>query len=146
MRVEHGRTDDAWGRCCHEARGEGACGDALEAGDLGLDGLDVEVLELALAFRRVLLLAGVRYAAQEIRDEVRELLEFAPAAALGYPAEARHALRHIGLEADALLLAVVADVDASEPLPLDHMAHGVVHLGVELGLVIGLAGLAIDEE
>ena len=35
-----------------------------------------------------------------------------------YAAEARHALRHVGLEPDPLLLAVIADVDAGRGLPL----------------------------
>ena len=79
---------------------------------------------------------------REVLRQLREFLELAPAAALGFAAEARHALRHIGLEADALLLAVVADVDTGLLLLGDHMAHRLLHRGIQLRLVVAFAGLA----
>ncbi len=54
-------------------------------------------------------------------------LEFASATPFRYAAETAHALRHISLEADALLLAVITDVDAGGSLFLHHVAHGFIH-------------------
>jgi hypothetical protein len=51
-------------------------------------------------------------------------------------------LRYIGLEADALLLAVVADVDTGLLLLGDQMVHRLFHRGVQLRLVVAFAGLA----
>ena len=64
----------------------------------------------------------------EIGDQRGELLEIAAAAALGFAGETGHAARHVGLEADALLLAVVADVDAGFGLLCDDVAHRAIHL------------------
>ena len=113
--VEHGRGDDAGRGRGHEPLGERAelAAMRLKPRDLVGDRLDVEVVELALRLRRVLLaLVVLREAAHQIGEQLRELLELAAAPALGDAAEAGHALRHVGLEADPLLLAVVADVDA----------------------------------
>ncbi len=98
----------------HERFGERLAlgGDALIARDLVLDRGGVVIVQLALRLRRVLLPAHIGKAAREVADEVGKFLELASAAALRHAAEARHARRHVGLEADALLLAVVADVDA----------------------------------
>ena len=148
VRVHHGGGDDARRRRRHERLGERAAAlrHGLEAGDLVLQRGDVEVLELALALRRVLLLADVREAVLQVVHELGKLLELAAAPALGYAAEAGHARGHVGLEADPLLLAVVADVDAGRLLLVHHVAHGPVHLGLEHGLVVGLAGLALDQQ
>ena len=68
-----------------------------------------------------------------IADQFGKLLEIAGRRRrFDIAAKAGHALRHIGLEADALLLAVVADVDAGLLLLLDHVAHRPVHLGRHL--------------
>ena len=120
--------------------------DRLEARDLAFDRLDVEVFQLGLALRRVLLLADMREAPHQARHQLGKFLELAPAPALRHAAEAGHALRHVGLEADALLLAVVADVDAGVRLLLHHVAHGAVHLVGELGRVHGLARFALDQQ
>ena len=122
------------------------CATALKRAISVLQRGDVEVLELALALRRVLLLADVREAVLQVLHELGELLELATATALGDAAEARHARRHVGLEADPLLLAVVADVDAGRLLLVHHVAHGLVHLGLEHGFVVGLAGLTFDQQ
>ncbi len=106
----------------------------LDARDLALDRLDVEILDLALRLRCVLLLGDMRKAAGEVLHQFRELLEVHAATALRYAGEAGHALRHVGLEADPLLLAVIADIDAGRRLLVDDMAHGLVHLGRHLRL------------
>ncbi len=62
------------------------------------------------------------------------------------PAEAGHALRHVGLEPDPLLLAVIADIDAGFFLLGDDVADGLFHLGVELRLVVAFAGLAAHQK
>ena len=142
--VEHGRGDDARRRRGHERLGERLvfAGDALEPGNLAPDRRGIVIVQFALRLRRVLLPAAARKTMREVLRQLREFLELAPAAALGFAAEARHALRHIGLEADALLLAVVADVDAGLLLLGDHMAHRLLHRGVQLRLVVAFAGLA----
>ena len=92
---------------------------ALKRRDLVLDVLGVEVAHLADGLRRVGDLAALGEAAQEHVDQLRHLLEVLADLALGFAAEARHALGDVGLEADALLLAVVADVDAGRDLRVD---------------------------
>ena len=79
-------------------------------------------------------------------DQLRHLLEVLADLALGFAAEARHARGDVGLEADALLLAVVADVDAGRDLRVDDLAHRAVHLGGHGGRVDRLAGLAADQQ
>ena len=79
-------------------------------------------MQLALRLRRVLLPAHIGKAAREVLHEFGEFLEFPPAPPLRFAAEARHALRHISLEADALLLAVIAAVDARLFLLCNNMA------------------------
>ena len=73
------------------------------------------------------------------RHQLGKFLEFAPAPALRHAAKAAHALRHVGLEADALLLAVIADVDAGGRLLVDHVAHRLVHFGGHFGGIEFLA-------
>ena len=118
----------------------------LKARDLALDRRGVVIVQFALRFRRVLLPADVRKAAREILHQLGELLELAAAAALRFAGKARHALRHVGLKADPLLLAVVADVDAGFFLLGDHMADRLVHFGVELRRVVAFAGFAPDQK
>ncbi len=62
--------------------------DLLEARDLALQRLDVEIFDLGLRLRRVLLLGDVREAHLELLDQLGEFLEFAAAAALGNAAKA----------------------------------------------------------
>ena len=64
--------------------------------------------------------------------QLGEFLELAAAPALRFTAEAGHALRHVGLEADPLLLAVIADIDARLFLLGDDVADCLFHFGVEL--------------
>src|SRR5262249_3580988 len=66
--------------------------------------------------------------------------------ARGLPAEARHARWDVGLEADPLLLTVVADVDPRRQLRLDHALDGAVHLRGHGGGSNGFARLAADQE
>ena len=129
--VHHGGGDDAGRRRGGERLGEGrACrrGARLEAGDLRLDVLGVEIAHLGDRLRGVGDLGSPGEAAQEHLDQLRHLLEVLADLALGFAAEARHARGDVGLEADPLLLAVVADVDAGRQLGLDRAAHGLVHL------------------
>ena len=94
--VHHGGGDDAGRRRRHERLGErraGRRGAALEAGDLLLDVLGVEIAHLADRLRRVGDLGALGEAAQEHLDQLRHLLEVLADLALGFAAEARHALR-----------------------------------------------------
>ena len=126
---------------------KGAAGGAgLEAGDLLLDVLGVEIAHLGDRLRRIRDLGALGEAAQEHLDQLGHLLEVLADLALGFPAEARHALGDVGLEADPLLLAVVADVDAGGHLGGNRAAHGAVHLGGQAGRIDGLAGFAADEQ
>ena len=119
----------------------------LIARDLVLDRRGVVIVQFGLRLRCVLLPADVGKAARRGScTQLGEFLELAPAPTLRFAAEARHALRHVGLKADALLLAVVADVDAGFLLLGDHVAHRLVHFGVEQRLVIAFACLAPDQK
>ena len=146
--VEHGRGDDARRGRGHEGFREWLAflGDAHKARDLAVDCRGVVIAQLALCLRRVLLPAHVGKAARQILHQLREFLELASAAALGFAAEARHALRYVGLEADALLLAVVADVDAGVFLLGDPVTHCLFHLRLEQRLVVAFARLALDKK
>ena len=96
--------------------------------------------------RAVLALRRIGKAPHQIADKVGEFLEFAAAAAFRYPGEARHPLRHIGLKADAALLAVIADVDAGLHLLLHDMADGLVHFVGQQFWVEALALLLRDQK
>ena len=61
-------------------------------------------------------------------------------------AEAAHAAGHVGREAGAGLLAVVADVDADLELPRHHVRDRRVGLARERGRVHRLAPVAADEQ
>ncbi len=61
------------------------------------------------------------------------------------PPKAGHAAGHVGLKTDALLLAVVADIDAGLGLLGDDVAHGTVHFIGELLFAEGLFLLAVNQ-
>ena len=128
------------------ANGVAFAGDALEARDLAFDRRGVVIVQLALRLRRVLLPAHVRKAARQVLHQLGKFLELAPAPALRFAAEARHALRHVGLKADTLLFAVVADVDAGFFLLRDHVTHRLFHLGLQLRLIVAFARLAAHQK
>ena len=145
--IEHGRGDDTRRRRGHELFGERlvVAGDALVAGDLGFDLRGVVIVQFALRLRRVLLLAHRRKAMRQVFDQLGEFLEFAAAPPFRFAAKPGHTPRHVGLEADALLLAVIADIDPGFLLLRDHVAHRLLHRGVELRLVVVFAGLAAHQ-
>ena len=93
---------------------------------------------------RVLLFAHMRKAVAEIAHQIGKLLEFAAAPALGFAGKAGHARRHIGLKANALLLAVVANIDTDVLLFVHHMPDRLFHLRFEPPGVVTLAGFAPD--
>jgi len=67
-------------------------------------------------------------------------------AALRLTAVSRHPRRHVGLERDALLLAVIADVHASILLALHHLGHCAVKFVRHLLRVDRLARFALDQQ
>ncbi len=146
IRVQHGRRNDAGRSRGHEHFGECVAGDRLEARDLGLDVLGVLVVDLGLRLGSILLFAHQRKAPHQRSHQLGKLLELAAASTFRDAGKSGHALRHVRLEADALLLAVVADVDAGLLLLLDHMANRLVHLGRHFGCVKGLAGFAANQQ
>ena len=79
-------------------------------------------------------------------DKGGEILKLDAATAVRHSGVAAHALGHVSLEADALLLAIVADVDAGILLLGDHMGDRGVHFAVHFGLVEGLARFALDQQ
>ena len=110
-------------------------------------GLEILVFDLALRFRRALLaLRRIREAAHQIGEQLGKFLELLAAAALRHAGEAGHTLRHIGLKADAALLAVIADIDAGRNLLLHDMADRLVHLGGHEFGVVGLAFFLRDQK
>ena len=91
-------------------------------------------MQLGLRLGSVLHAAALGETAHQVLDQRGKFLEVASAASLGFARETGHAPGHVGLEADALLLAVIADVDAGLGLLGDHVAHGAIHLIGELAL------------
>src|SRR5205085_6913693 len=82
----------------------------------------------------------------EGRDQIGMLDEILADAALALAAIAAHTRSHVGLECDALLLAVIADVDAGLSLPLHHVGDRAVHLAVYPSPVDCLTRLALDQQ
>ena len=122
-------------------------GDALEACDLVADRFEIAILDVGLRFRRaVLALRRIGKAPHQIADQLGKLLELAAAAALRHAGKARHALRHVGLETDPPLLAVIADVDAGFHLLADDVAHRLVHFVGEHRRVEFFAVLLLDQK
>ncbi len=119
---------------------------ALEPRDLGLERGVAGVMDFGLRLRRILGARRAREAARQARQQLGKFLVVAAAAALRFAGEARHALRDVGLEADALLLAVIADIDAGFLLFRHDVAHRPVQFRVEFGLVDLVAGLARDQQ
>src|SRR5262249_61391129 len=72
--------------------------------------------------------------------------EFAADLAPRLAAKSAHACGHVGLEADALLFAVVADVDACRDLGVDGRAYGPIHLDGKHAGIERLARLAANEQ
>src|SRR5215475_9390982 len=107
---------------------------------------NVEIFQFGLTFRSVLLLADMGEAPHQARDQFRKFLELAPAPALRNASEAAHALRNVSLKADALLLSVIADVDACRELLLHHMANGLIHFRVHFLCVECFTGLLADQQ
>ena len=102
-------------------------------------------MQLGLRFRGVLHAAALGKTLDEIGDQGGELLEVAAASPLRLAGETRHAPRHVGLKTDALLLAIVADIDACLGLLGDDVAHGAIHFIGELLFAEGLFLLAVNE-
>ena len=126
MRIHQRSRYDAGRRRGHELLGEGIRRVFLEARDLVLDRSGVGVFHVCDRLRRVGNLGAVHEAAAERRDQIGVLDEILADAALALAAVAGHARRHVGLERDALLLAIVTDVDAGILLPLHHLGDRAV--------------------
>ena len=88
--------------------------------------------------------AAIRKTARQVFQELRKIIEVLGTRALRFAGESRHALRNVSLEADALLLAVISDVDTGALLFFDHVADGARGLVIELRLVNGFACLALE--
>ena len=96
--------------------------------------------------RRVADAGRVAPAAGQHLREVGEVDQVAGEQAAARAAEAAHAAGHVGREAGARLLAVVADVDADLELPGHHVGDRGVGLARERGRVDRLAPVAADEQ
>ena len=147
--VEHDGGDDARGGRRHEWLGEpvplGARA-AVEHLALGRGLAEVRVRDLGHGLGRVVDAGGARSRAGEARHVVRVLGDVARHAPLALAAEPLHPLGRVGREADAGLLAVVADVDARLELLLHHVADGGLGLPGEGDRVDGLATVEAHEE
>src|SRR5262249_22161311 len=119
---------------------------SLVARDLRIDRGRIAILQLADRLRRVEHLAVVRDARQHPLRELRKLDELLAEPPLRYAAEAVHALRNIGLEADPRLLAVIGAVDADLGFLLEHVRNARIRELIELGLVYPLALLLVDQQ
>src|SRR3989475_1949474 len=147
--VEQGRRDDARGGGGHEALDErlGPRRRGLEQ-QVALPGgfAEVDVLDLGQGLRRVRDLRGRASAKLQQRRVVGKVDEVAGRGAATLAPKPTHAPRHVGGEADAGLLAVVADVNARVELLADDRADGSVDLARQLGRVDGLAALLPGQE
>src|SRR5262245_25022842 len=103
-------------------------------------------MQLGARFGRVLHAAALRKALDQRLDQGGELFEIAAAAAFRFAGETRHALRHEGGDSDALLLAVIADIDPGLGLLLDHVADGAVHFLSEPGRVDGISFFTANQK
>src|SRR5262249_38979846 len=121
-------------------------GDTAEPCHLGIDSRRVLVAHVRHGLRGIELLAATREALGQQLAVVGELGHVARPRPVRLAAEARHALGHVGLEADAALLAVIADVDAELALLAEHEGDAAFDLGVELGAVDALAELGTDQQ
>src|SRR5262245_35894598 len=74
------------------------------------------------------------------------LAEIAGESPLARPAKAAHAPGHVGGEAGARHLTIVAYVDARAELARDHVAHGGIRLARQRRLFDGLTPILPDEE
>ena len=128
--VEHGRRNDARRGRRHEALGKSAGSLRCAQHPIGLllDDGRTQIPHFAPRFGRILHPAALGEAAGQSFNERRKLLVVAPAPPFRFAAETRHPMRHVSLESHALLLAIIANVDAGLDLPLDHVAHRAVHL------------------
>jgi len=88
----------------------------------------------------------MRETPHQARHQFGKFLKLASAPALRNAAETAHPLRNVSLEADALLLAVVADVNSGGELLLHHMANGLVHFQGHFLGIEGFAGLLADQQ
>src|SRR5262245_34529767 len=149
MRVQHRRRDNSRRGRIHEELGEPGFHrrrQPLVARDLRIDGGRIAILQLADRLGRVEHLAVVRDARQHPLRELRKLDELLAEPPLRYTAEAVHALRNIGLEADPRLLAVIGAVDADLGFLREHVRNARIRELIELGLVYGLALLLVDQQ
>ena len=119
---------------------------ALQPRDFQFNRRRVQIMQLGLRLGSILHPAALRETLHQERDQLREFLEIAPAPALRFAREARHALRHVSLEPDALLLAVIGDVDARRGLLVDHAVHREIHLARKLVFVDRFAVFAPDKK
>ena len=111
------------------------------------DRLEVAVFDLGLRFGRALLaLRRIGKTPHQVAQQFGKFLELAAAAPLRYAGEARHALWHVGLKADAPLLAVIADVDAGCHLLFDDVADRLVHFLRQHFAIVAAACLLFDQK
>src|SRR5438046_2781482 len=127
--VQHDGGDHAGRGGRHERLGElvGARG-APEQLALGRGLAEVGVGDLGDRLRRVIDARSAGALARQPRGVVRMLGDVPRHPPRARAAEAPHPPRRIGGEADARLLAIVADVDAGLELAGDHVAHGRLRL------------------
>jgi len=118
----------------------------LQQRDLAIDGGEVLVVHVGDRLRRVELLAA---AGKPLHQHVREhgkVGKFLRAAPVRLAAETRHAVRHVGLEPDPPLLAVVRDVDAGVELPLEDVRDTVFDRGIERAAIDAFPELGTNEQ
>src|SRR5689334_810854 len=149
IRIEQSARDNAGRWRGHEAISLAAPGRfrvAPQARDLSVDRGRVAIAHLVDRLRRVELLAATRESFHQQLAKFGKVRDVARARPLRLAREAGHALRNIGLEADASLLAVVADVDADLVLPADHVGDAPLELRVEGTAFHCVAELGADQK
>ncbi len=103
-------------------------------------------MDFGLRFGGILHAATLGEAELEDLHQFREGFVIASAPPLRFAAEAGHPLRNIGLKTDALLFAIVADIDARLRLLIDNVANGAVHFRGQHFRVDRHALFALDQQ
>ena len=105
-----------------------------------------EIMQFGFRFGSILHAASLRETARQHFEQFRKRFVVTAAATLRLSPKTRHSLRDVGLKADTLLLAVIADIDSGFFLFFDDMTNSGVHRCAKLSWIDSLSLFAADEQ